>query len=243
MYVCFSLYSTTLLICVCYVNAQWMKNTTCRECRKVVAYLSTLHVATRNHTGQSALQAFRARTDTKTPLNTITSVCCTDVQMKAAMPAITVLRAVNPSHLYSNLHQILTNRNMRTHQQKTALMFRICGFRVLLAFWGVHLTLPCARNTYSYSIPKRDEVGATTHTHTHTNTQTHTKHTHNHTHKHTNARTHTHTNKYVYKPTRCTKFLWLDLRTVLVHLQEQPFISCMSYLVYAGTTRLAVVLL
>ena len=29
--------------------------------------------------------------------------------------------------------------------------------------------------------------------------------------------------------------------TVLVHFQEQPFISCTSHLVYAGTTRLAVV--
>ena len=30
-------------------------------------------------------------------------------------------------------------------------------------------------------------------------------------------------------------------RTVLVHNQEQPFISCTSHLVYAGTIRVAVV--
>ena len=51
--------------------------------------------------------------------------------------------------------------------------------------------------------------------------------------------------QYVYKPTICTKLLWLDFiiqytlyifRTVSVHLQEQSFISCMSYLVYADTT-------
>ena len=48
----------------------------------------------------------------------------------------------------------------------------------------------------------------------------------------------------IYKPTRCTKFLWLDFifhqmlymfRNMLVHHQEQPFISCTSHLVYAGT--------
>ena len=49
--------------------------------------------------------------------------------------------------------------------------------------------------------------------------------------------------QYAYKPTRCTKFLWLDFilqytlymfRIVSVHLQEQLFISCTSHLVYAG---------
>ena len=30
-------------------------------------------------------------------------------------------------------------------------------------------------------------------------------------------------------------------RAILVHLQEQPFISCTSHLVYAGTIRVAVV--
>ena len=54
--------------------------------------------------------------------------------------------------------------------------------------------------------------------------------------------------QYVYKPTRCTQFLWLDfifqytlymLRTLLVHHQEQlyNFISCTSHLVHAGICR------
>ena len=55
--------------------------------------------------------------------------------------------------------------------------------------------------------------------------------------------------QYVYKPTRCTKFLWLDFIFSLdvLHVSEcispssgATFIRCTSRLVYAGTIRLAI---